>query len=730
MAQFLYRLSRWGFQRRKTVLAAWLGALVVVSIAGVTLSKETVDEFEIPDTESSQAFDLLEERFPDDSVGLTSAQVVFAVPDGETLTEPGNQAIIEQTVERLATTPGTLDVTSPFEAGTVAEDGSVAFAEVAYGEDPPDDAADTLDDAVTDARDAGLTVEMRGEALEVEGEAGAAELIGLAVAAVVLVITFGSFVAAGLPLLNAVIGVGITIMGIAAATAAFDLASDTSTIAMMLGMALAIDYALFIVSRYRHELAIGHAPLEAVGRAVGTAGSAIVFAGLIVIVALGGLAIFGISFTTQLGLGAAAAVAIAVIIALTLLPAMFGFAGSRIVGGRIPGLRARDPESKGGKPTAGRRWAQFVTRRPAPVLAITAIGLGTLAVPALDMHMAIPDDGTAAEESTAREAYDLVADGFGAGYNGPLTIVIDATDSADPEGAAAHVADVAGQLDNVAAVSPANFNPAGDTATVTVLPETGPSSQETEDLVNALRDEAADAEAATGAALMVTGLTAVHIDFTGTLSDALIPYLAFIVGISMILLMLAFRSILVPIKAALGFLLTISATLGALVAVFQWGWLRDVFGVESTGPIMSFLPVIAIGIVFGLAMDYQIFIGTRMREEHVHGTAPVAAVVNGFQHGARVVTAAAIIMISVFGSFILGEGTIKQVGFALAFAIAVDAFIVRMTIVPAVMALLGHRAWWMPSWLDRLLPDVDVEGEKLRHTLGESADDEQQLAHT
>ncbi|MEU8615932.1 MMPL family transporter, partial [Actinoplanes sp. NPDC048791] len=367
------------------------------------------------------------------------------------------------------------------------------------------------------------------------------------------------------------------------------------------------------------------------------------------------------------------------------------------------------------KPSAGLRWARFVTRRPVAVLVAAVLGLVVLAIPALDLRLGLPGDNMAGAETTQRKAYDMLTDGFGPGFNGPLTVVVDAASSPDPQSAATTVAGSIKGLAGVVTVSPPTLNPAGDTAILQVIPATAPDSPETEALVHAIRDQSDGLRERTGADLSVTGTTAVDIDMSDKMGSALVPYLAVIVALAFLLLTLLFRSILVPIKAIAGFLLSVIATFGAVVAVFQWGWLDGLFGIDQAGPIMPMLPIFLIGIVFGLAMDYEVFLVSRMREEHVHGTPPTQAVVNGFAHGARVVTAAAIIMVSVFSGFILSpESFIKSIGFALAAAILFDAFVVRMTIVPAVMTLLGRRAWWLPRWLDRVLPDIDVEGEKLR----------------
>ncbi|HEY8471642.1 MAG TPA: MMPL family transporter [Natronosporangium sp.] len=723
MSTFLYRLGRLAFRRRKTVLAIWLGLLVLTGFASYRLAEGTVDSFEIPGMESVEALELLNERFPEAGGDGASARVVFAAPAGETLNDPENQAAIAETLTELGQVPDVVNVSDPFQAGTVSPDGRIGFAEVRFGVALPA-ANEELDEAVTGARDAGLTVEMAGDALVEEFEQGSAELIGLAVAAIVLIITFGSFVAAGLPLLNAIIGIGITISAISAATAVMDLNSFTPTLAMMLGLALAIDYSLFIVSRYRHELSRGREREEAMGRALGTAGSAVVFAGLTVMIALTGMFVANIPILTEMGLAAALAVAMSVLIALTMLPAMCGFAGKRILGGRIPGLRARDPEADdaNGRPSLGTRWVRMVTRRPATVLAVVGLAMLALAIPVTSMRLGLPDEGSMPEDTTQRKAYDLIAEGFGAGFNGPLMVIIDGAGSgADPQAAGQQLVQAVQGLDNVAFVQPeAQFNQAGDTGLVMVTPVEAPNSAATEDLVDAIRERVEGIEAATGAQVYVSGNTAIVADFNERLAGALLPYLSLVVGLSFVLLILVFRSILVPLKAALGFLLTVGATFGAVVAVFQWGWLTDYLPFEQSHMIISFLPIFLIGVVFGLAMDYQVFLVTRMREEYVHGKPPIPAIVTGFQHGSRVVTAAAIIMISVFAGFMLsGEDFIIQVALALSIAIALDAFVVRMTLVPAVLALLKRRAWWLPRWLDRIVPNVDVEGDKLRTALGD-----------
>ncbi|MCC8336581.1 MMPL family transporter [Streptomyces sp. R1] len=735
MATFLYKLGRLAFRRRHFVALIWVALLTLAGVGAASAPPAGNSSFSIPGTEAQKAFDLLEQRFPGASADGATARVVFKAPSGEKMTDAGNKATVQKTVDELTDGSEVASVADPYTGNAVSKDGTIAYASVKYdvsGMELEESTKDALEDAAQQARDAGLTVEVGGDALQAVPETGATEVIGIAVAAVVLVITFGSLVAAGLPLLTALIGVGIGVSSITALASALELGSTTSILAMMIGLAVGIDYALFIVSRYRAELAEGREREEAAGRAVGTAGSAVVFAGLTVVIALVGLAVVNIPMLTKMGVAAAGTVAIAVLIALTMIPALLGYAGRRVkpagAKGRLLG-RSRKSEPKreeaGGQPKAnlGTRWASFVVRRPLAVLLLGVIGLGAAAVPAASLELGLPDDGSQPTSTTQRRAYDLLSEGFGPGFNGPLMVVVDAKGSDAPKDAFDDVAGEIKGLDGVVAVTPPAPNKGGDTATITVIPDSKPSSVQTEDLVHAIRDAGGDVEAKTGAETLVTGSTAMNIDVSEKLNDALVPYLVLVVGLAFLLLIVVFRSILVPLKAALGFLLSVMAALGAVVAVFQWGWLSGLMGVEETGPVMSMMPIFMVGVVFGLAMDYEVFLVTRMREAFVHGEKPNQAVVTGFKHGARVVTAAAVIMMAVFAGFIgSSESMVKMIGFGLAIAVFFDAFVVRMAIVPAVLALLGKKAWWLPKWLDRALPNVDVEGEGLR-TAGERGSD-------
>ncbi|MFI8521477.1 MMPL family transporter [Streptomyces sp. NPDC085481] len=705
MATFLYKLGRSAFRRRRLVALLWVALLALAGVGAATAPTATSSSFSIPGTEAQRAFDLLEQRFPGGSADGATARVVFKAPAGQSMKDPANKAAVEKTVAGLKSGSDQIaQVTDPYTGKAISQDGSTAYVSVAYkvnAMELTDRTREALKETGEAAQGKGLTVEIGGDALQTMPETGAGEIVGVVIAGIVLVITFGSLVAAGLPLLTAIIGVGIGVSTITALASVLDLGSTTSTLAMMIGLAVGIDYALFIVSRYRAELAEGREKEEAVGRAVGTAGSAVVFAGLTVVIALVGLAVVNIPMLTKMGFAAAGTVVIAVLIALTLIPALLGFAGDKAVG-RKQRKAAAQGLAKDDKPNAGTRWARFVIRRPLMVLLVGVLGLGAIAVPAASLEMGLPDDGVKPASATERRAYDLLSDGFGPGFNGPLLVVVDGD-----KAAADKTVGTIKSLDGVVAVTPPTPNKAGDTAMITVVPKDRPSSVQTEDLVHDIRS-------ATGDDVLVTGATAMNIDFSQKMNDALLPYLALVVGLAFLLLMVVFRSILVPLKAALGFLLSVVAALGAVVAVFQWGWLGSLFGVEQTGPIMSMMPIFMVGVVFGLAMDYEVFLVTRMREAYVHGARPGEAIVTGFRHGARVVTAAAVIMMAVFAGFIgSSEQMVKMIGFGLAVAVLFDAFVVRMAIVPAVLALLGHKAWWLPKWLGRVLPNVDVEGEGL-----------------
>ncbi|GIJ23291.1 membrane protein [Micromonospora lutea] len=738
MATLLYRIGRGSMRRRRLVAAIWLVVLVGLGLAAATLRGPTASNFSMPGTESQRALDLLDEQFPA-AAGATGTIAVKAPAPGQ-LGTPEGQAVMQSITQEAAAVPGVLAAVDPFQVGSVSPDGQYALIQVQFN-DGADQVTDEQREAYerlgADVAAQGWQVAPGGEVLNSEPEVGSTEAIGVAVALIVLVVTFGSLVAAGMTMLNALIGVGVGMAGLFALSGAIELTSTAPILALMLGLAVGIDYSLFITSRYRQNLTDGIPADEAIGRAVGTAGSAVTFAGATVVIALAGLAVVNIPFLTVMGLAAAGTVTVAVLVAITLQPALLGFAGGRVLPRRlrssVPVALTADEAARDSDATAQRelseaattagedksafgfRWARLTTRFRGPVILVGLLGLGLLALPASDMRLALPDAGTAPVGSAARVSNDLITEGFGPGFTGRLAVVVAGDDAAATSAAVPQVTALVQRTDNVLAVAPPQLSPDGRTALLGVIPQTGPTDPATETMVHDIRAAVGGIQ---GTDVLLTGVTAIGIDISEKLSDALPIYLALVVGLSILLLMLVFRSVLVPIKAALGFLLTVAATFGITVAVFQQGHLADLVGLDTPGPLISFLPILLIGILFGLAMDYEVFLVSRMREDFVHGDTAQQATINGMGHGARVVTAAALIMTSVFGGFIfLDDPVIKSMGFALAIGVAIDAFVVRMTIVPAVMSLLGKVAWWLPRWLDRALPNVDIEGEKLRAKL-------------
>jgi RND superfamily putative drug exporter len=721
MATLLYRLGRFAFRRAWYVVIAWVVILGGVLGGGLALGGDLSDSFEIPGTESQEALDKLDAVFP--QVGGASVQVVIEAPDGEDVKEY-QDAIAEQ-VEAIDAIDQVSSVVGPFDeyAGkAVSDDNGMAITKVQFDgavADITGASIDELRDSASILEDEGLTVAFGGQVFQDQSfGVSIVEAFGVLFAGVVLIITFGSLLAAGMPLLGSLVGVGIAMGGLLGVAAFAPVSSTAPILGLMIGLAVGIDYSLFILSRHRNQLARGMEPLESSGLAVGTAGSAVVFAGLTVIIALLGMLIVDIPFLSVMGVGAAFAVLIAIAVATTLLPALFGLAGARLApkAGSRAEKRAHAVASDDGSTSGlGHRWVRLVMKAPVIPLVVVVGILGTLSIPTFSMDLNLPNNGSEPTGTTQREAYDMLSEGFGAGYNGPLIVTVDITQTTnifdELDGIKADLED----LDDVAYVADGIPDETVDTAIIQVTPSSAPDSPATKDLVSAIRDLGPSIEETYDTPIQVTGSTAVAIDISTRLTNALVPFLIIVVGLSVILLMMVFRSVLVPIKAALGFVLTVGSSFGIVVAVFQWGWFSEALGVEHAGPIISFLPIIIMAVLFGLAMDYEVFLVSGMREEFVHGGNPRLAVERGFANGARVVTAAALIMVFVFLSFFPeGSGAIKPIALGLGVGIAIDAFLVRMTLVPAIMALLGRAAWWMPAWLGRILPNVDVEGDELR----------------
>ncbi|NGO43014.1 MMPL family transporter [Streptomyces ureilyticus] len=728
MAVLLHRLGLSAYRHRKLVLGIWLFVLAALIACVSVFSGKLDDRFTVPGTESQRALDSLSKTLPEASGA--NAQIVFTAPEGHRITEAPYAAAISRTVTAAEKAPQVSTVAAPRATGAVSADGTTAIVQVQYpvqNAEVRTSSVNAIEDAAQAAEADGLKTSVGGSVYSSKGvHVGPAEIIGVAVALLVLVVTFGSLLAAGMALVPALIGVAVGLTGLLALAPAVSISSTAVTLALMLGLAVGIDYVLFILSRHRQQLARGADPKESIALATGTAGSAVVFAGTTVIIALAALSVIGIPFLTTMGLGAAGAVLIAVLAAITLVPAVAGFAGSRLTPkpGSRAAKRAADTEGDAGRPTLGARWTKLVIAKPLlTVLAVAGI-LVTLALPATDLRLALPDNGSAPHASTERKAYDTISDKFGDGFNGPLLVLAETKNgtSAASSQAGAQVAEKLRTLKDVQAVLPPQ--PTSDPAqsVITVFPKSGPDSVRTDQLVRDIRATDADIRETTGATIAVTGTTAVNIDISTRLSDSLLPFVAIVVGLSLLLLMIVFRSLVIPVKAAVGFLLSVGASLGLVVAVFQWGWLAGVLGVPSSGPVVSFLPIILIGVLFGLAMDYEVFMVSGMREEWAHTGRARQSVVDGARHSARVVTAAALIMFTVFaGFFPLDDALIKPIAFALAVGVAIDAFAVRMTLVPAVLALAGRGAWWLPAWLDRVLPDLDIEGISLQKAT--SADD-------
>ncbi|PWK81428.1 RND superfamily putative drug exporter [Lentzea atacamensis] len=703
MAKLLYRLGTGAHRHRLPVVLIWLLVLIGSGAGAYALGGETSNAMSIPGQESTTALERIDQKFG--SGESASARVVVKAPEGQKL--PQHAQAITALVADEAALKGVRSATNPLDpaAPSVNRDLNVGYSTVTYDVKPGEVTAEQRSEllkAVDKARAGGLTVEVTGTAMqETPHVGGPTEAIGVVLALVVLALTYGSLVTAGMNLLTAAIGVGIGTLGITIATGFMDLQSTTPILASMLGLAVGIDYALFIINRYRQELRKGSGVGHAVATAVGTAGSAVVTAGLTVVIALVGLVIAGIPFLTQMGVAAAATIVVSVLIAVTLVPAVLSMLGRRVLTRKERAQENSEPADRG----VIRGWAGAITRNRVVALLLSVVALGIVAIPVASMDTTLIQKPPA--NSTQERADQILAQGFGEGFNGPIIVLVEGNGAA---ATATKAAEPIAKMADVALVTPAQPSPDGSAALLTVIPKSGPDSAATEQLVADLRAELSGVD---GGRAYVTGATAVSVDVATSLDRALPIYLAVVVGLALVLLILVFRSLLVPLVGVLGFLLTIGASLGATVAVFQWGWLGDAVNLDSTGPLISLTPILVIGILFGLAMDYQIFLVSRMHEAHHRGAKPIEAITTGFHQAAPVVVAAALIMFSVFAGFVpAGEATVKSIAFALAVGIFVDAFVVRMVIVPAALALIGERAWWLPKWL-RWLPELDVEGAAL-----------------
>ncbi|MDH6278488.1 RND superfamily putative drug exporter [Aurantimicrobium minutum] len=724
MSSLLYSLGHWAFKARRLVLIGWLIVLVAIGGGAAVFSKGLDNGISIPGTESQAALDSLSTTFP--QVSGASAQIIVVAADGQLITDPEYKDALNSVADEMTKLPQIENVTSPFNErinGAISENDKAGLLSVQF-----DGATSTITpaslselEAATEqlSKDlpAGSTVSLGGQIYSQSMPTiTPTELIGVGIALVVLIITFGSFLAAGMPLLTALLGVGISISLIFVATAFAKVTSTTPMLALMLGLAVGIDYALFIISRHQDELRKGDTPAEAAARANGTAGSAVIFAGLTVMIALLGLGIAGIPFLTTMGVAAAVGVGVSVLISITLIPALLGFAGERL---RPKKKKTKKEEAAAHKPNRFfLGWVKAVTRFPIVTILAVIAAITIVALPALNLRLALPDAGSNSLEDRSRITYDLVAENFGEGFNGPLLVTGTIVTSTDPLGLMDDLKSELEKIPGVAAVPLATPNMTADTGIIQVIPEGAPDSPETKALVQAIRDKHDYFQQKYGVDLSVTGFTASGIDISTLLGNALLPFGIVVVGLSLILLTMVFRSIWVPIKAAVGYLFSVVAAFGVVTLVLQEGVGAEFFHVDKPGPVISFMPILVMGILFGLAMDYEVFLVARMREDYVHSGKARKSIITGFVGSAKVVTAAAVIMFAVFAAFVPeGDGSLKAIALALAVGIFVDAFIVRMTFVPAVLQLLGDKAWYIPKWLDRVLPHFDVEGEGVQHEL-------------
>ncbi len=730
MSTYLYRLAKWSFEHRRLMLAAWLLLAVAMIVLGTVSGGKTNDNFTIPGTESEDVATLLAREMPAAAGGQT--QLVLATHGDAKITDAGNVNSIGAMVTKLKAIPGVVAVGDPFQTNMIAPSGQAAVATVQYAQAPadvPDATFDAVRTAVEPARNSGVQVEYSGSAYPgwIISVSEVPEIVGMIIAFVILLVTFGAFVAAGLPILNAIVGIVVTLMGVTALASVITIASASTTVAIMLGLSCGIDYALFILSRHRNNLMTDMSVADSVPLAVGTAGSSVVFAGITVIVALCGLAVAGIPFLTVMGQAAAAAVLVALLVSLTLLPAPLGFAGWTVAKFLQSPLRPGRPEAiarqavERPERTAGAIWARFVVRWRFPVLVLGIALLAVIAAPATQMNLGLPSGSSKPTSDTQRRAYDIVAENFGPGYNGPLLVVVDnLTDPAE----LTPITQALGKLPDVAAVVPGAAT--GALHIIQVIPTSGPNDPRTADLVHSIRDQRTTIEGSTGARILVGGTTASNIDVSAKLSGALPLFLAVVVGLAFILLTFAFRTIWVPIKSIVGFLLSVGAAFGAEVALFQWGWGQRIFGIAPS-EIVSFLPIVMLGIIFGLSSDYEVFVVSRIKEDFTKNGDARLAVERGTGYSARVVTAAALIMFSIFVAFMINKDpTIKAIGFGFAVGVLLDAFVVRLTLVPAVMAIAYRQFWYHPQWFAKYVPDPDIEGERLEQRLAAAAERSQE----
>jgi RND superfamily putative drug exporter len=697
------------------VLSVWVVALAFLAAFALAFGGRFVDSFEIPGAESEDAVNLLEDRFPEQAGD--SAILAFEADEG--VRDPEVRDRVKEAVSRARDLPEVTEVASPFVVpGAISEDGKIAYATVQYGEQGPEvnqKSVDKLLNLAEEADGGGLRVEAGGQVISSSevSPPGESEIIGIAAATVILLLAFGSVVAMGLPIVTALVGLGSGFLLISLVASVMDMTTFTPAFASMVGLGVGIDYALFVVTRYREGLAAGLGVEKAVVGAVDTAGRAVISAGTVVVIALLGLLTIGIPFVSALGIAAAVVVALAVLVGVSLLPALLALVGDRVDRWRIPGVGAAGAVATEAerRQTASYRFSRLIQRHPWPYAVGAALLLLALAAPVLDLRLGFSDDGNKPTSFDSRRAYDLLAEGFGPGFNGPLVVAIEQDGGLDQK-TLARLSKRLEDTDNVDSVTPPRPNEAGNAAVVTVYPSTSPQSKATENLVDRMRDDVLpDALDGTDAVAYVGGATASFVDIGERISDRMPLFFAFVVGLSFLLLMAVFRSVVVPVKAAIMNLLSVGAAYGVLVPLFQWGWGESLLNIKP-GPVEAFLPMMLFAILFGLSMDYEVFLVSRIRESYLRSGDPRGSVADGLAITARVITAAAAIMVCVFLSFVLGDDRIiKEFGLGLAAAIFVDATVIRLVLVPSSMTLLGRWNWGFPRWLDAIVPKLNIEGE-------------------
>lgn len=721
MAKYLYRLGHWSASHAKSVLFGGFAVLVAFAILALGLGPAFNDNTSIPGLKSQAAIDLLNKEFagPQEDGGQT--RLVMKAPQGQTLSSESSQAVIQKTQKEIMEDPQVKSVAGPYDNRSLNADKTIGYMDITY-KIPAGEVTEASRDHITAVAEgmqfSNWQAELTGSAYVQMKIMGPSEVIGVLIAFLVLSITFSSFLLGVLPIATAVIGLGIGLLGVMIGSNLLDIPSTSMALAAMLGLAVGIDYALFIVSRFRQQLAAGYSNRESIAIANATAGSSVVFAAITVIIGLAGLAVVNIPFLTAMGLAGAFCVLLAMLTSIILVPAVLSAVGSKVTASS--GNKWLKPRKR---MNANRnRLGQLVTGKPWTIVILGMILLGVIALPFSHLQLGSSDDGLKSTEKTERRAYDLLSEGYGEGFHSPLIVLAVADGEGDFMTNVSSGLKNLEAIPNIGTVSPAIPGPSGEVALINIIPATGPHDMETTKLIDAIRDQAPDILEKNHVEFMVTGGTAVNLEISQNLSDALPKFCLIIVGLAFLLLMVVFRSLLVPVKAVLGFILSLAATFGFVVFVVQDGHMGSVFGFYGTGPVLNFLPIIVVGILFGLAMDYEVFLVSRMREEFKHTGDAKQAVLAGMGHSGGVVTAAGLIMISVFTGFMLAEDPIiKSMGFALAFGILFDAFVVRLLIVPAVMTLMGTSAWYLPKWLDRILPNLDIEGESVMKELERNA---------